>query len=132
MKPLLPLLPLGLILAGCAAQGEPATTRDQEAFASEIADRTAGEAQSCIPTRQSEGLTIVDRRTIVRREGRTIWVNRLQGDCPGLRPLNTLIVEAHGSQYCRGDLVRGLDPGTTVPGAACPLQDWVPYRANAG
>lgn len=131
MKLLLPWLPLGLAVAGCAGQGEPATTRDQEAFAGEIADRTAGPPQSCIPSRQSQGLAIVDRRTIVRREGRTIWVNRLEADCPGLRPLNTLIVEAHGSEYCRGDLVRGLDPGTSIPGAACPLREWVPYRAKA-
>src|SRR4051794_3169687 len=123
MKHLLPLLSLPLALAGCAAQADPAATRDQEAFAGELAERVAGETQSCIQVRQSEGLTIVDRRTVIRRDGRTIWVNRLGADCPGLRPLNTLIVEVHGGQYCRGDLVRGLDPGTTIPGPNCPLGD---------
>lgn len=131
MKRSLPALSLLLVLAGCAAHGDPAL-REQEAFARELEGRVAGEPQSCVPVRQSEGLTIVDRRTIVRREGRTIWVNRLAADCPGLRPLNTLIVEAHGGQYCRGDLVRGLDPGTTIPGPSCPLRDWVPYRTREG
>jgi len=129
MKSLLPALGIVLALGGCAADGsETGTTADQEAFAREIAGLTASEPQSCIPVEQSESLSVVDRRTVVRRSGRTIWVNRLRADCPGLRPLSTVVVEVHGGQYCRNDRIRGLDPGTTIPGPQCPLGDWVAYR----
>ena len=129
MKRTLPILSLALLLGGCAAQGERAATREQDALALELAGRTAGEAQRCIPTQQIQNLTIVDRSTVVQRSGRTIWVNRLEGECPGLRPHSTLIAEVHGSQHCRGDLVRGLEPGASIAGPRCPLGDWVPYRA---
>ncbi|TFI56533.1 hypothetical protein E2493_19525 [Sphingomonas parva] len=129
MKSLLPIIGTALALGGCAAgSSDTAPTRDQEAFSREIAGLTASEPQSCIPVEQNEALTIVDTRTVVRRSGRTIWVNRLKADCPGLRPLATLIVEVHGGQYCRGDRVRGLDPGSTIPGPQCPLGDWTGYR----
>ena len=126
-------LPLLLVVAGCAAAspqsaGTDRQTRDQRALARELADRTPGEAERCIPARQNEALSIVDTRTVVLRSGPTVWVNRLDGHCPGLRPMNTLIVEAYGSQYCRGDRIRALEPGSTIPGAVCVLRDFTPYR----
>jgi hypothetical protein len=45
-----------------------------------------------------------------------------------MRPLATLIVESHGSQYCRGDRIRAVEPPSAVPGPACVLRDFVPYR----
>ena len=125
-------LPLLFIAAGCAAAGTQAgdrrETRDQRALARELAELTPGEAERCVPARQNEALTIVDSRTVVLRSGPTVWVNRLDGPCPGLRPMSTLIVEAHGSQYCRGDRIRGLEPGSSIPGPLCVLRDFTPYR----
>ena len=126
MKHGLPLLLLAL--GGCATQADRGPTGEQEELARDLAGRSAGEPQSCIPTQATSGLTGVDSRTVVQRSGRTIWVNRLDADCPGLRPFNTLIVEAHGSQYCRGDHIRMLEPGATIPGPICVLRDWTPYR----
>jgi hypothetical protein len=74
-------------------------------------------------------MQIVDSRTIVYRERGAVWVNRLDAPCPGLRPNNILVVEAGGSQYCRGDLVRGLERHGGTPGPACRLRDFTPYRA---
>ena len=121
-------LPLLFVAAGCAAAGTQSESRDQRALARELADLTPGEAKRCVPTFQSEALSIVDSRTVVLRSGGTVWVNRLDGDCPGLRPMNTLIVEAHGSQYCSGDRIRGLESGTSIPGPICVLRDFTPYR----
>jgi hypothetical protein len=119
-------LPLLLLFAGCAAIGQ----REDEGseLARQLAGRSAGEAQACVSITQSGPLEIVDSRTIAYRAGSTIYVNRLASNCPGLRPFNALIVEAHGSQYCRGDRVRGLEPGSSIPGPICPLGDFVPYR----
>jgi hypothetical protein len=124
----LPLLPLLSILAGCAAAGTDVETRDRRALDDELAAMTAGEARSCVPARQAENLIAVDARTIVLRSGATTWVSRLETDCPGLRPLDTIIVEAHGSQYCAGDRIRSLPPHGTIPGPICVLRDFVPYR----
>lgn len=120
------ILPLLLALGGCAAIGQ----REDEGaeLARQLAGRVAGEAQNCVSITQSGPLEIVDRQTLAYRVGSTIYVNRLRGECPGLRPLNTLIVETHGSQYCRGDRVRTLESGISIPGPICPLGDFVPYR----
>jgi hypothetical protein len=122
------LLPLLLLAAGCAATGTDATGRDQQALTEELEGRSAGAPQSCVPTRQAQSLQIVDRRTLVYRDFDTIYVNRLDADCPGMRPLTTLIVEAHGSQYCRGDRVRAVETQGGIPGPYCLLRDFVPYR----
>lgn len=123
------LLPLLLLTAGCAATGaDDVHSRDQLALTKELEGRTAGAPQACVPIRQSQSMQIVDRQTLVYRDGDTVFVNRLGADCPGMRPLSTLIVEAHGSQYCRGDRVRAVEMQNAIPGPFCVLRDFVPYR----
>lgn len=117
-----------LIVAGCAAPDARAPTREAEALQQDLAGRTAGAPASCIPATGSQGLTIVDPRTLAYDQGRTIWVNRLEADCPGMRPMDTLIVELNGSQYCRGDHFRTTSAGNTIPGPICVLGDFTPYR----
>ena len=119
-----------LALGGCAAMGPGPETRDQEAFARDLAGRTAGAPEACVAAIQNQPLRIVDRQTIAYDRGDTIWVNRLDSNCPGLRPFNTLIVEVQGSQYCRGDRIRALEPGSSIPGPVCILRDFVPYRRS--
>ena len=123
------LLPILLLAAGCAATGtDDGPTRDQLALTGELQGRTAGAPQACVPARQNQTLQIVDRQTLVYRDFDTVWVNRLGADCPSLRPLSTLIVEVHGSQYCRGDRVRAVETASAIPGPYCVLRDFVPYR----
>ena len=121
------LLLLALLLAGCAAPGAY-DTRAQADLARDLAGRVAGPAQRCVSSYPAQSLRIVDSSTIVYESGRTLWVNRLDAPCPGLRPLETVIVEVRGAQYCRGDLVRGLPPGSNIAGPRCPLGDFIPFR----
>jgi hypothetical protein len=115
-----------LTIASCTP---PATPNDTTAFAREIAGRTAGPAQSCIPTTPSTNLRVIDGQTLAYDQGASVWVNRLPAPCPAIQPLNTVIVEPKlGSQYCRGDHIRGLEPGAIIAGPTCFLGDWVPYR----
>jgi hypothetical protein len=116
-----------LLLAGCAAAGSRSAA-NEAAFERELAGRTAGEPRQCVSIVPQQGLTIENRRTVVQRRGDTIWVNRLSRDCPGLDPFATLVVEANGSQYCRGDRVRALSAGSSIPGPYCILGDFIPYR----
>ena len=119
---------LPFLLLGCATAGSPGGTDEQAELAKEIGNRLAGAPTSCVPVSSSESLVVIDSRTLVLRSGSTLWVNRLRGSCPGLRPLGTVIVEVQGNLYCRGDRIRGLEPGSTIPGPICPLSDFVPYR----
>lgn len=128
------LLPvLALILAGCASDRDAVESRDAERLRAELSMRVAGAAQTCISTPIGPGsLQAVDDRTLVSRQGGTIWVNRLRATCPSLRPLSTIVIEVYGSQYCRNDRFRALRPGEIIPGPTCFLGDFTPYRsANA-
>ena len=112
-------------LAAHASSCAPAGPTAAPAALPELAGRTAGAPQRCVPMPRTESLRIADNRTIVYGGGRTIWVNRVQ--CPGVTRMDILVVEPIGSQYCRGDLVRTIDPVSKIPGPACILGDFVPY-----
>ena len=112
-------------LAGCMRP----TVSPQSTFAAETTGRIAGTPQSCIMTNAAGNIRIIDAQTVAYGMGRTIYVNRLPAACPGMRELNTLIIQPSlGGQYCRGDLVRAVEPGAIIPGPTCILGDWTPYR----
>ena len=121
-------LPILFVLGACAATGPIPSVSDGAELARQLQGRVAGEPVSCVATRAGHGLTIIDRGTVAFGGGGTLWVNRLASDCPSLRPFDTLIVETHGARYCRGDHVRALPSGTSIPGPICVLGDFVPYR----
>jgi len=114
----------GLVLAACAGPVVP----PGDASASLTAGRVAGPPQSCVLSRTNEGLRAVDSTTLAYGSGSTIYINRLGGSCPGLRELSTVIVDVHGSEFCRGDRIRANEPGSIIPGPPCNLGEWVPYR----
>ena len=118
------LLPLLILASACAAGG---AGREAD-LSRELAGRTAGAPQDCIPASPGANLTVRDARTLVYRRGDTVWVNRLDTACPGLGPMSQLILEVHGSQYCRGDRLRALEPGGAIPGPTCLLGRFTPYR----
>jgi hypothetical protein len=125
MRPLIPLLLTACATAGCTRPAEPAGA----SFSRELAGHVAGAPQTCIQGYPSENLRVIDPATVAYGTGRTIYVNKLAGGCPALSQYNTVIVDARdGTQYCRGNRVRGLEPGAIIPGPWCTLGDWVPYR----
>jgi hypothetical protein len=117
------LLPLLLIASACAA----GSAREAD-LSRDLAGRSAGAGRDCVGTSPAAGLAVRDSQTLVYRRGDTIWVNRLAAACPGLDPMSTLIVEAHGSQYCRGDQIRAVEAGRSIPGPICLLGSFTPYR----
>jgi hypothetical protein len=127
MKPI-PAFALLSALAACAA---PPPEGGDRAFERELATRTAGPPRDCVTASPGGGgLVIVARGTIGYRDGATLWVNRLAGACAYMKPLDTLAVDARDGQICRGDHVRGLEPGRSIPGAICILGPFTPYRAQ--
>jgi hypothetical protein len=128
MRSTLLLVPVLLIAAACAERGEGPATRAEESLARDLSGRTAGEPRSCVLASSGRSLVVRNPGTLVVDEGRTLWINRLDGPCPGLGPFATLEVQTHGGQYCRGDRVRGREPGQAIPGPWCVLRDFTPYR----
>lgn len=121
-----------LALAGCTASSEMIASQQAEAqkdLASALGDRVAGAPRDCISVSDSDGPQIIDDHTILYKPvGRTLWRNELGSACPGLRPYTTLIVEVHGSQICRNDRFRVLDPGSSIPSAYCFFGKFTPYE----
>lgn len=118
------MLVAALTLAGCTRPAEP----PQAGLARELAGHVAEAPRSCVSTFPGQNLRVIDSSTLVYGFGRTIYVNHLPGPCPGIEQLNTIIVELHGSEYCRGDRIRGSEPGAIIPGPWCVLGNWTPYR----
>jgi hypothetical protein len=114
----------GVMLCACAGPVVP----PGDASASVTAGRVAGPPQTCISSQLGGNLRAIDSATLAYGSGAMIYINRLGGSCPGLRDLSTIIVELHGSEYCRGDRIRANEPGSIIPGPACNLGDWIPYR----
>jgi hypothetical protein len=121
-----------LMLAGCTASAEMQASQQAEAqkdLADALGDRVAGAPRDCISTSDSDGPQIIDDHTILYKPvGRTVWRNDLASSCPGLRPYTTMIVEVHGSQICRNDRFRVLEPGTSIPSAFCMFGKFTPYE----
>ncbi len=118
---------IGLTLVTALAACAPQAPLPPSGPITEIAGRVAGAPQRCVPTQQTQGLRIVNRTTLAYGSGRTVWVNRMDPKCSGFSQWDLLVVEPIGSQYCRGDLVRTVDPVSKIPGPACQLGDFVPY-----
>ena len=124
MRALVPIF-AAAILSGCANPPTPPGA----ALARETAGMAAGPAQSCIPTNSSQNLHALDAQTLAYGWRRTVYINHLDGPCPGVDPQSTLIVvPSLGGQYCRGDRIRGREFGGGIPGPVCILSDWVPYH----
>lgn len=120
------LLLLSLGLAGCAPNvSHPAGS---DPLAIELAGRTPGAKTTCISNFGNQNVRVVNSSTVAYGHGRTIYLNRLTSMCPGLDQHNALIIETQGGQYCRGDHIRALEPGSTIPGPTCFLGDWTAYR----
>lgn len=115
---------IALIIAACVAA--PASMEVRQA--SELAGRTAGPARRCVPIERNEGLRVAngDTHTILYGRGGTVWANRLGPDC-GFAQNASLIVQPVSASYCRGDLVRSIDPTSGIRGPSCFLGDFVPY-----
>ena len=95
---------------------------------SELAGRTAGALQRCIPIERDLGLRVdyADHSILLYGQGRKIWANHLARGC-SFTPGDVLIAQPIGSDYCRGDFVRSVDPVSRFPGSSCILGEFVPY-----
>jgi hypothetical protein len=121
------LLPLLLLASACAAGGAGPSGGETD-LERELAGRTAGEPRDCVTASPGSSLVARGRQTLVYQRGGSIWVNRLAAACPGLGETSQIVIEVHGSRYCRGDPFRVREPGLSIPGPICVLGRFTPYR----
>ena len=115
-----------LLLAGCAQALEPP---DDGGALARVAGAPTGAARACFSPAAGEALTVIDKQTVAYRSGRTLWVNRLSAPCPSLSSTSTLVIEQYGGQVCRGDRLRTIEHGLSIPSGACLLGHFTPHRA---
>lgn len=93
-----------------------------------LVGRSAGTPVRCVNLQLLNGPEIVDAQTILyRQSGKRIWKTGPVGECPSLRPLDTLIVEVYGGQLCRNDRFRTVSAGMSIPSGSCRFRDFTPY-----
>ncbi|KQO51073.1 hypothetical protein [Sphingomonas sp. Leaf257] len=107
---------LGLTLTLSAAKSDP------------FAGRVAGPPVQCVDTSTTmSGPVIADKGVIVINAGRRVWRAKIRGQCFGIQPFNTLLIDRWGSQVCRNDRFRVLQQGLSIPSAWCFFDGFVPY-----
>ncbi len=125
------------LLAGCATGPEPAaqlTPKQEKQLARLLDGKEPGKPENCVSTfRGSDRLTAISDDVLVLQINRNlVYRNDLNGSCRGLSRGDILVLEVHGSQYCRGDLARVVSPVSGFMGGMCALGDFVPYRTSKG
>ena len=119
------------ILAGALAASSAALTASLERQPAELAGRTAGKAQRCIPfdPRHLFTLSRSDPHVLLYERGDRIWATRLDPSC-GFEAGRTVTQDAIANNACKGDLVRMGGRVTLIPfGELCTLGDFTPYTA---
>lgn len=120
-----------IALIGCTASANFQSTelsRADRDLADELKGLTPGEPIRCISASSTNGPQIIDKDTVLYRQGRTVYRNELPAECRGLEPGNTLIIEVHGGQTCQNDKFRVIEPGQSIPGPYCRLGKFTPYK----
>lgn len=112
------------ILAACAG---PPQASAPEQVPVELAGRTAGAPQHCVPMVRTDAFRVSqsNRHVLLYGTGRTIWANRVDDGCE-FNPNDVLVTQPFSGSYCRGDIVHSFDP-SRFPGPSCRLGDFVPY-----
>jgi hypothetical protein len=117
-----------LTVASCAAP--PPGAQQPQGPPLELAGlAAAGPPARCVTINPIQSFQVSDnnRHVLLYRDGRTTYANYLAPYCSIGRD-DVLVTEPTGSQYCRGDIVRTFDRTSRIPGPACILNDFVPYR----
>ncbi len=118
-------VPLMALVASCATMG--AERDDTAELAQELAGKVAEKPRTCIPLDEARSAKIYKDALVYRASRRLTYVNASKG-CSTFDSDPIFINEVHGSQLCRGDLVRTVSRTGNIPGPFCVLGDFTPYR----
>ncbi len=130
---LLAATPVVTLLVACA--GQPMTAdrdpRGEARLAQALAGKVAGRPISCLPHFRTSQMEVIDRETILFRDGRTSYVQHTNGHCypNGPRGGYALVTHQYGNAgICRGDIGKVLDTSSRMFLGSCSFNDFIPYR----
>lgn len=127
------LLLMACALAACTTAPEPQPrSADAEAELQQLlAGKVAGEPLDCLPRWSTDRMVTIDDSTIAFQEGRTVYLNNLQGQCSNLASgFYTLLTRSAGTGLCRGEIAQVVDLNSGMTVGSCAMGDFVPYRAS--
>lgn len=119
------------LVTSCATAEQPVqrSAAMQDTFNRLTAGRVAGPAVDCLPLVRTNDMTVIDDQTLVFRDGRTTWVNNMQGSCSQLDGVGRAIVNrTFGAQLCSGEIAQVVDTTSGITVGSCAYGDFVPYR----
>ena len=124
---------LAITAAGLAAlAATPLAAQDREeraetAFQELVEGRTAGEAQRCITTFDSNRLRVEENVGLVYERSGVLWVARARNP-QNLGAWDVPVIDRFGSNLCRHDAMRTIDRNSGMLSGVLFLDDFVPYR----
>ena len=117
----------GIVSAGQSPRSERAETRLTRALSGKIAEAP----QRCISRFRRNDLEIVDRNTILFKNGRNlVYRNDPEGGCAGLDPSRTIVTTSISDDLCQGDIIRVVDQVSQSTVGVCAFSDFIPYVGN--
>lgn len=126
------ILLLGATLASCSAVSPP-PTRDasqQQTFMRLTGDKVAGPPVSCLPSWNTNDMSIIDGRTIAFRVGTgTVNVVNL-GDGCGMMGVGGYALKTNsfgGQGLCAGDIAQVVDTMNRTTVGSCVIGPIIPY-----
>ena len=133
----LPLLFAAVSLGSCALNGQPVAPRPvagASTLAYLLGGKIAGPPIKCLPSYQSENMTVVDSQTVAYRYGgNTTYLVHLSPGCDDIASGAALVTKTWGTQQtCTGDVARTLSGGSRIIGGSCSVLSIVPYTSPRG
>jgi len=130
---LLVATPAMALIVACAAQpmGSDRDPRGEARLAQALAGKVAGRPISCLPHYRTNEMEVIDRDTILYRNGRTSFVQHTNGYCypNGSRGGYALVTHQYGSLgLCRGTIGQVLETSSRIFSGSCSFNDFIPYR----
>ena len=125
------------LAAGACTMNQPRQPLGEQSGEARLAAALEGYEQVGPPTSCVQEFQLGGNRSAgdaIIFEGRTsatLYVNRPAGGCSSLGSHNALVTRSSGSQLCRGDIARVVDPVAHTEFGGCALGDFTPYRRIA-
>ena len=124
---LLAIAPLALAATGCATMREE-PPHANVALEKALAGKVAGTPRDCLSLIDTRDSQTYDGTIVYRINRNLSYVNDLNG-CTSLGWSSIPVFDIHGSQICRGDIVRIVDRDGGGPRGSCSVGQFVPYTS---
>lgn len=121
-----------LALAGAAYTADSSEPTRQQVRAMAMLDgKSAGEAQSCVQTRDLNGSLVADEGTILfPLNTRLVYRSQVEPGCPFLTDDRQIVTRTNATQLCEGDQFEVVDVQYGTEYGRCSFGAFVPFRSD--